>query len=234
MRELQGEDEGKTVHERITYTYKVPRIEPEKKRTFWIALIVTALAITVATVLFNLSSGLPFNAGEGAVDFSIFIFASALLSVNFSPSRVSRSLGFKRISYNMALLLGLFSIPFSILEIFYLEGYDNAFGFLYFSISFVSVFAIDFFISTSWHWNRKFVDFYTPAPLRIRFSPDNEAKFERGGGFTAYEEEIARKYITGKISANKFFSILGDTPESRKLLSMADSTLRRIRERYRW
>ncbi len=231
---MPGHDDRITIQKKLTYTYRKPKIDPEKIRIFILSVIAILSIIIIATSALNILLGFPFNAVEAVFDFSIFIFAAALLGVNFSPSRASRSLGFKRIAYSMGLLLGLFAIPDSIETALYFSGYTFALMPPIIAADIIAVFTVDFFITTSWYWNRRFVDFRTMSPLRVSLANAENATFERAKGFSSRDEEIARKYIAGRMSTEQFLSALGDTPESRKLLSMADSAIEQAKKNYRW
>lgn len=218
----------------VSKSYKTRRIDPENRLKVWIWLSITIAVLAVFNALLNVLGNLPFNPVEIVIDFSIFLFVAAIILINYSPTRVGRSLGLKRITFNLALFLILFLPIFSVQYFLYSVGYLFVFGFDYFAVVLISVFTAYFFITSSWRWNRKFVDVNNLGGIRIRGNTDGATDFERGRDLSETEENVVRDYIRGKLNDEKLLSKLGNTPYSRKILKVADSLARKLKEKYRW
>lgn len=231
---MTDEREEGVFREQIMISHRVNRISPEYKGRVRILLILLLAVLVAATSVFNIITHVLFNPAEIAVDFSIYVFVAALIMINYSPTRATRSLRFKRMTYGVLLFLALFALPFALLYGLFLAGYTYVFDFQYFAVIFTAVMIVNFFITTSWKWNRKFSDFSSLGKVRFRLSDEGITRIDRGTLLSDNEEELVNDYIRGKVSTNDVLEILGDTPDTRKILEYADSAIGRMRKNYRW
>lgn len=230
-----GNDGKEPPEDRNSVTYRTGRIVgTEFKEKVKLLLVLLGIILAVSTALLNILLRVSFNPAEIVIDGIIFLFFSSIILINYSPSRTSRSLGFKRVTYSILLFVVLILPPYTVQYAFYLAGYSYVFDFQYFALTFGSVMIVNFFITASWRWNRKFVDFKTIGQVKIRIRKEGDTEFERGSSLSDSQEELVREYIWGKIDSGELIHILGDTTDSRRILRYADSVMNRLKEKYRW
>lgn len=213
---------------------KMRRIDPENRWKVRIWLLITIVVLAISNALLTLFWHLSFNLAEIVIDFSIFVFVAAIIFINYTPSRVVRSLALKKMIYSVTLFYIIFFPIFTLQFILYSAGYTQVFNFEYFAVEIVLINILNFFITTSWGWNRKFVDIDTLGGVKIRTGENGVTELERGVQLSAREEDLLRRYIVGKISRDRILSELDEAPYRDEVINSADVLLKRLKENYRW
>ena len=218
----------------VATTYETRKIEPKNRLKVRIWILATLAILVVSNILFDVLGLILFNPAEIPMDFSIFVFVTAIIIANYSPTRIARFMGLKKIAWDMILFFVIFLPLFTVLYILYSAGYSFVFSIEYSPVILISVFAVYFLVSASWRWNRKFVWVNTLGSIRMRIKADGDVETEKEESLSNLDEGVIRDYVRGKVGDSEFLSILGDTPFSRKLMMEADTVIKRLKEKYRW
>ena len=111
----------------VATTYETRMIEPKNRLKVRIWILATLAILAASNILFDVLGFIPFNPAEIPMDFSIFVFVTAIIIVNYSPTRIARSMGLKKIACDLVLFFAIFFPIFAVLYILYSAGYSFVF-----------------------------------------------------------------------------------------------------------
>ena len=211
-----------------------PNLAVEEKWKLLELLLGVSVSALLIEIILYINGYARILAMESLLDILLVIFVGAIAFNHYNRNKPSRTLRIRwGLSYFLIFCI-LFIPSYLVLYALFLHGYTAVFGMagsiIYIAVLFVSV----FFISTSWHWNRRFLQVYAPNPVRVRFKNGEIDEVRREESLQDDTESAIKGYVAGKIDDTEFIRLMGDSERGRRLLAMAKGIKAEIRKRFRW